>query len=332
MKNIYERALQAMDKEQIDHHDTDLYLMVTTTSTELLQEYDFKGNVTTFVSAIPPYLLWYDIPFAYTPGWEKENRWPYNSPLPTALREKTKKENNAMNTTITKLYAIETPAEHKESPLDNMGCDSIDGIIIAGNKEYNSIKTYEYDYIISALHNDCNCIVDDMEECKTQQDEQDIIRYYFPGYSITHDQFIILHDALINEDGKTKTEHDTICTFLSVLTNKTYNYRQISGSVQREWNYIYYPEEYDLETIKQIEIEYWNTGTEWSIIITNDEYTDPEEINTDNTEYCYTHGYSNETNITELSNIYGIEKENIILFTIDGYITKAKYTTVKGEN
>lgn len=69
MRNIYEEALKIIPAEQIDHHETDLYLMVTEQSKKLVKEYDFKGNVETFISAIAPHVLWFDIPFAYTPGW-----------------------------------------------------------------------------------------------------------------------------------------------------------------------------------------------------------------------------------------------------------------------
>lgn len=73
MRNIYEEAIRIMKPEQIDHHATDLYLMVTKESRELISRYEFKRNVTTFVSAIAPHVLWYEIPFAYTPGWERAN-------------------------------------------------------------------------------------------------------------------------------------------------------------------------------------------------------------------------------------------------------------------
>ena len=69
MRNIYEEALKTIPLEQIDHHETDLYLMVTEQSKKLVKEYDFKFNVETFVSAIAPHVLWFDIPFAYSPGW-----------------------------------------------------------------------------------------------------------------------------------------------------------------------------------------------------------------------------------------------------------------------
>jgi hypothetical protein len=74
MRNIYEEALKTMKPEQISHHMTDLYLMVTDESRKLVAQYDFRCNVTTFVSAIAPHVPWYEIPFAYTPGWERANR------------------------------------------------------------------------------------------------------------------------------------------------------------------------------------------------------------------------------------------------------------------
>ena len=72
MRNIFEEAVKTMKPEQIDHHQTDLYLMVTSESRELVKQYDFRASVTTFVSSIAPHVLWYDIPFAYTPGWKQD--------------------------------------------------------------------------------------------------------------------------------------------------------------------------------------------------------------------------------------------------------------------
>lgn len=74
MRNIYAEAIRIMNPEQIDHHETDLYLMVTKESKELVNRYDFKSNVKTFVSAIAPHVLWYEIPFAYTPGWTRDEK------------------------------------------------------------------------------------------------------------------------------------------------------------------------------------------------------------------------------------------------------------------
>lgn len=75
MRNIYEEALKTMSPEQIDNHESDLYLMVTPESKKLISDYEFKFNVTTFISAIAPHVLWYDVPFAYTPFWDSFRIW-----------------------------------------------------------------------------------------------------------------------------------------------------------------------------------------------------------------------------------------------------------------
>jgi hypothetical protein len=72
MKNIFEIASKTLPPEQIDHHDSDLYIMVTPESKKLINKYEFKNNVTTFISAFAPFVPWYDIPFAYTPYWDRK--------------------------------------------------------------------------------------------------------------------------------------------------------------------------------------------------------------------------------------------------------------------
>lgn len=48
----------------IDHHASDLYLKVTPETTEIINNYQYKDNVTKFIDNIDSE-LWYDIPFAY---------------------------------------------------------------------------------------------------------------------------------------------------------------------------------------------------------------------------------------------------------------------------
>lgn len=76
MTNIFERAAKTLPAEFIDHHETDLYIKVTPESKALVREYDYRSNVETFRDQITG-TLWFDIPFAYTPGWDRANRWPY---------------------------------------------------------------------------------------------------------------------------------------------------------------------------------------------------------------------------------------------------------------
>ena len=54
---------------QVDNHESDLYVKVSPESTTIIKKYKFR-MITTFKSQIDN-TLWYDIPFAYTPWWEK---------------------------------------------------------------------------------------------------------------------------------------------------------------------------------------------------------------------------------------------------------------------
>lgn len=51
-------------ESEIDHHSSDLYVLKTPLSEKFVAGYQFKQNVTTFVSQIDR-KTWYDIPFGY---------------------------------------------------------------------------------------------------------------------------------------------------------------------------------------------------------------------------------------------------------------------------
>ena len=67
---IYEKALATISAKDIDHHESDLYLRKTPKTEKLINEYEFKNNVSVFRDAID-HELWYEIPFAYTPFFEE---------------------------------------------------------------------------------------------------------------------------------------------------------------------------------------------------------------------------------------------------------------------
>lgn len=70
MRNIYEKAVESLPSADIDHHESDLYLRITPISKKLIREYEFKNQVHVFRDNIE-HVLWYEIPFAYTPYWER---------------------------------------------------------------------------------------------------------------------------------------------------------------------------------------------------------------------------------------------------------------------
>lgn len=75
--DIYEEMKNA--GVEISHHESDLYVPVNETTTEIVSRYEFKDNVTRFISQIDK-KPWYDIPFAFNPFWDvKPLKWPIHN-------------------------------------------------------------------------------------------------------------------------------------------------------------------------------------------------------------------------------------------------------------
>lgn len=69
--HIYEQLVNA--GVPLDHHESDLYALVTPASSQIVSQYGCKRAVTRFISQIDG-KLWYDIPFEYLPFWEAAER------------------------------------------------------------------------------------------------------------------------------------------------------------------------------------------------------------------------------------------------------------------
>lgn len=70
MKNIYKTAVATLPAKDIDHHESDLYIRKTPAADLIIEEYEYKNIVSVFRDAIEN-VLWYEIPFAYDPFWER---------------------------------------------------------------------------------------------------------------------------------------------------------------------------------------------------------------------------------------------------------------------
>jgi hypothetical protein len=62
--DIYKEMQRVCLESEIDHHESDLYVPVTLATTNIVDMYQYKNNVTTFRCQITG-RLYYDIPFAY---------------------------------------------------------------------------------------------------------------------------------------------------------------------------------------------------------------------------------------------------------------------------
>lgn len=68
----YEIAAANMDPEHIDHHASDLYLLVTSASSLIVGALDNRALLSVFRSQIDG-KLWYELPFCYIPGWTRDH-------------------------------------------------------------------------------------------------------------------------------------------------------------------------------------------------------------------------------------------------------------------
>ena len=68
--SIYEQLKKA--GFVLDNHESDLYVKVTPESQKIVNDYEFKSNVTKFHSQIEGEGMYFDIPFAFDPFWDKK--------------------------------------------------------------------------------------------------------------------------------------------------------------------------------------------------------------------------------------------------------------------
>lgn len=64
VKNIYWEICKVTTEEERAHWQSDFYCKVTPQTTEIINNYEFKCNVQTFIDQIT-HTCWYDIPFVY---------------------------------------------------------------------------------------------------------------------------------------------------------------------------------------------------------------------------------------------------------------------------
>lgn len=107
---------------------------------------------------------------------------------------------------------------------------------------------------------------------------------------------------------------------LKLYTGKTWDRVTIRGTCQSEWQDVYFPvDEYSLEDISVLEIEYFNLGTEWEII--------PENA-PDDSYFLYCYKDTPDEIRLEISNIESISPDEIRMLEFTGWSRTAEYTEV----
>ena len=177
--DIYHQALQKMAPDEIDHHESDLYLKKNKVSDELISNYDFKNNVTIFRDRIDG-VLWYDIPFAYPKYRELDKKVDES----LVLRLKKLTEGDVIN------FADFKRQKEAQKNLDNALQINIKKIIIKwcetafGNRFFKDNEEMSYeefqkriyaaDYFLQQHEDVCKCayivVMDLTEKGKTEEE------------------------------------------------------------------------------------------------------------------------------------------------------------------
>lgn len=122
---------------------------------------------------------------------------------------------------------------------------------------------------------------------------------------------------------KANEEDQILVDVLSIVTAEKWDYRQINGCCQSDWNYVYYPVQYwTKEGLDAFETMYFNTGSEWVI---HDEETEPESPEDISGYSVYCISWNDEGIKKELAEAAGVEPEEIIMYAYDHSVSVPVY-------
>lgn len=208
-------------------------------------------------------------------------------------------------------HAYQTPPEWQESPFSYFGMESYTGFILTGNRHYKDHTTPEYDFIFRYL--------DEMTS-DYQSGEYTTIRELLSDYraeSPTGRPWTTKERHAWKEifTAENMSEDESICAALELLTGKRYESGYIRGCSQGDWQGVFYPAERS-DALRYLEIEYFNTGTEYRVQEENDEENSF-------TVYCYE--WSEDGQKREIADAIPTTPDNVMLHEFEGYTKTPKW-------
>lgn len=194
-----------------------------------------------------------------------------------------------------KIKAYQVAPEYQESPLWAFDAMS-EGLEIYGNRDYKRHTSATFDEVLECLEYG-----------------------YFSDFEFTGYKAERLEELCNKYGTRGADDEGIIAEALSIITGQKWEYKQISGCCQSDWNYIYYrPEEWTEEALEYFEIEYFNTGDEWWI----------EDEEGDDMGYVYTHECNDDEKKREIAENIGVDSDEVTLYLFDGWTKTAKYREV----
>lgn len=191
-----------------------------------------------------------------------------------------------------KIKAYQIAPEYQESPLYAFA-EMPDNLEICGNSDYKRHTSATFDAVLKCL------------------EYGDFSGLEFTGYKADR------LEELCNKYGTQGADHELIIAeALSIVTGQKWEYKEICGACQSEWNCIYYqPEEWTEKELKYFAIEYFNTGDEWRI--EDDEGNEFWNI--------YTHEWDEDGKKKEIAECIGVYPKDVTLYLFDGWTKTANY-------
>ena len=194
-----------------------------------------------------------------------------------------------------KIKAYQAAPEYQESPLWLFD-EVLEGLEIYGNRDYIRRTSATFDEVLECLdHGD------------------------FSDLEIAGDKAERMEELCNKYGTRGADDEGIIAEALSIVTGQRWEYKQISGIYQSDWNYIYYrPDEWTEKALEYFEIEYFNTGDEWRI----------EDEEGDDLGSVYTHEWNDDEQKREIAENIGVDPGDVTLYLFDGWTKTAKYKEV----
>lgn len=210
-----------------------------------------------------------------------------------------------------KWYAVQVPPEEQETDFDVIDKD---GVVFFGNRDF----TPEGEDLLQNGLRSWEDVVE-MPDFDDPEKRDKLLADAFPKV-----QPADLHALLsLYDNGKDNTSefHRLI---LTATTGSEYDYLQVKGDVQREWQDVYFPvDEWSVDMIRDLGIRYFNNGSAWFCVDAGDaESEDPEQIwKSQDGFYHYSTEWKDEKIRQELADNVGCDPEDLKMFPFAGYVT-----------
>lgn len=217
-----------------------------------------------------------------------------------------------------KIAARQVPPEHQESPL--MFGKMPEGIEITGNNRLTTHESTLYKNVRLNLMYAADVIHELKHGERPYTTWADALADLFPREKeYTRAERLQWRDLLADPAAVYDSRrYDTRAAALSLITGQAWDTCTLRGCCQSDWqNCIYRADLWDGPALERLEMEYFNTGTEWHIY-------DGEDVCC--SVYCYE--WSDNGIRQEIADAAGVSPEAVKLYKFTGYTKTATYEEV----